>query len=694
MNQLTIRQRLLLIMLLPSAVISIALVTFFTISSLRSLEKDQVDHGYAMARYLAPVSEYGLISGQIESLHVLAQSAVQDPGVKATIIVNQKGRVIAVSGRVSLAAERLRSLPQQPSLIFETDDWLAFGAPVIRSVNEADSLYEPAVEAPKAPQEIIGAVFIEFDKTEFLNTQRSLIARGLAIAISGLLVLAAIAISIADSTARPVRRLVLAVHSMTAGKFDTRVTASSPGELGFLEQGFNEMAAQIQSVHQSMQSRIEEATAQLVFQANHDPLTGLINRREFEQRLERALTNAHAGGETFSLLFIDLDRFKPVNDTCGHLAGDELLRQIARLFQGRLRDQDTLARVGGDEFCILLDNCSGAQARQVADDICALTAAYRFIWQDKVFAIGASIGLSQVNRAVRSIKEILAAGDAACYRAKENGRNQVAEQAPDTLTDRRQENSAWGERIAQALRDERILVDAIPLRALQTSATKHSLVEISAHLAESGRSNVSWATLLDAAERCDLAPAIDRYLLEQAISALHNAEIGGKTLHCLVPLSLRSLSRRETLAYLEEKLQPLNNRKNLTLLLSEEETTRDATLAIEFCSAVRQLGCSVALDDFGGGLSSFSHLRALAPSFVKLSRSLTHDLSGNRASTALLRAIQEITQDLDIITIAAGVESSTTLKELGNIGIDYVQGPAIAPSEPFNAWLEGAVMRR
>ncbi|MDD2743948.1 MAG: EAL domain-containing protein [Rhodocyclaceae bacterium] len=145
---------------------------------------------------------------------------------------------------------------------------------------------------------------------------------------------------------------------------------------------------------------------------------------------------------------------------------------------------------------------------------------------------------------------------------------------------------------------------------------------------------------------------------------------------------------------LKESLRPLANRKNLILLLSEEETTRDATLAIEFCTAARQIGCTIALDDFGGGLSSFSHLRALAPGFVKLSRSLTRDLSGNRASTALLRAIQEITQDLGIITIADGVESSTTLKELATIGIDYAQGSVIAPSEPFNAWFEGAVMRR
>lgn len=694
MKNLNIRQRLLLITLLPSALMSIVLVTFFTMSGLRGLERDLNAHGHALVRYLAPISEYGIISGQIESLHVLAQTSVQEPGVKAAIIVNQKGRAIAVSGRVSLGSEYLRRPPQQASVVAENENWIAFGAPVIRSISDADALYEPITAGTENRNEVIGAVFIEFDKGELAQRQRALVLRGLAIVGVGLLLLAMLAIAIADSAAHPVRRLVMAVRSMSNGQFDTRVNADSSGEFGILERGFNEMAGHIESVHNSMQERIEEATSLLAFQARHDALTGLLNRREFEQRLEKALLNVQAGGEECTVLFIDLDRFKPVNDTCGHLAGDELLRQISQLFQGRLREEDTLARVGGDEFCILLANCTGASARQVAEDICGLAAAYRFIWQDKVFAIGASIGLSSVTRRTRNITDILAAGDAACYRAKESGRNQVVEQAAHSQPERRQEANGWSERISRALADERILIEAMPLRAIQDNAMSGHLVEISARLSEPGQPSVSLAALIDAAERNDLAPNVDRYFIDQAISALVRAEKYGKDLHCLVPISMASISQRDTADYIIQRLAMFSvGGKGLCFLFSEEESARQSTQVLEFSRAVRRVGCRIALDDFGGGLSSFSHLRAIAPDCVKLSRSLTRDLSGNRASTALLRAVQEITSDLGIYSLADGVDDTVGLQKLADIGITYAQGQAVGPSEPFNVWFEGVVMR-
>lgn len=694
MKHLNIRQRLLLITLLPSALMAIVLVTFFTMSGLRTLESDLNAHGHAIVRYLAPISEYGIISGQIESLHVLAQTSVQEPGVKAAIIVNQKGRALAVSGRVSLGSEHLRKAPAQAGVVAENENWIAFGAPVMRSVSEVDALYEPLSGGIEQRTEVIGAVFIEFDKGELAQRQRALVLRGLVIVGIGLLLLAMLAIAIADSAAHPVRRLVAAVHSMSTGQFDTRVQADSSGEFGILERGFNEMAGHIEDVHGSMQERIEEATALLAYQARHDVLTGLLNRREFEQRLEKVLLNVRAGGEECSVLFIDLDRFKLVNDTCGHLAGDELLRQISQLFQGRLREEDTLARVGGDEFCILLASCVGPRARQVADDICGLAAAYRFIWQDKVFAIGASIGLSTVNRNVRNITDILAACDAACYRAKERGRNQVVEQLPSSHLERRQEANGWPERIARALADGRLLIDAMPLRSLQPGAMTGHLVEISARLSEPGQPSVSLSALIDAAERNDMAPAVDRYFIDQAIQALARAEKHGKELHCLVPISIASICQPDTATYIAQQLALFKvGGKGLCLLFSEEASARKSTQVLEFSRNVRNVGCRIALDDFGGGLSSFSHLRAVAPDCVKLSRSLTRDLNGNRASTALLRAVQEITSDLEIYTLADGVDEPTGLQQLSALGITYAEGLAVAPCEPFQVWFEGVVMR-
>ncbi len=692
MNRLTLRHRLLLLTLLPSMLIAIALVAYFTASGIRTLEGELRLKGLATVRYLAPVSEYGIIAGQIEALHGLAQATVQESGVKATVIVNQKGRTIAVSGRVSLAADTLRQTVSVAGQVAETADWIAFAAPVRRSLNEVDPFFE--TQPGKAPPpDIIGHVFVEFDKTELADRQRELLYRGLLIVGVGLLLLAGLAIFIADNLSRPVQRLVKAVHGMSAGQLDTRVEASSSGEIGVLEKGFNEMATRVEEVHHSMQARIEEATTQLAFQARHDALTGLLNRREFEHRLGKALASTQAGGEEFAVLFLDLDRFKQVNDTCGYLAGDELLRQFALLFQGRLRDEDTLARIGGDEFCIMLANCSGTRAIQVAEDLCGLAAAYRFIWQDKVFAIGTCIGVTTVNRKVRHINEILSAGDAACHRAKESGRNRVCEQDITPSPERRLETSNWASRIAIALAENRLLIEALPLRPLQQGASIH-VVELTARLNEAGQPPVTLAALLDAAERYDLAPAIDQRLIDTAIAAQARARRRHRNLLCLIPISRASVGDRATIDYIGRSLASQNLPGNrLCFVFSEDVLSHQTSQAMAFSHQIRTLGCHIGLNDFGGGLSSFSHLRSINPSHVKLSHSLTRDLGGNRASTALLRAVLEITADQHIQSIAEGVDDVETLDQLKTLGIDFAQGKIIAPSEPFEVWLEGAVMR-
>lgn len=692
MTRLTLRHRLLLLTLLPSMLIAIALVAYFTASGIRTLEGELRIKGLATVRYLAPISEYGIIAGQSEALHGLAQATVQEPGVKAAIIVNQKGRTIAVSGRVSLAAETLRQTLPEPGQVAETADWIAFAAPVRRSLNEVDPLFESQSGKPAAP-EVIGHVFVEFDKTELAERQRELLHRGLLIVGIGLLLLAGLAITIADNLSQPVQRLVKAVRDMSSGQLDTRVPITSSGEIGVLENGFNEMAARVEEVHHSMQARIEEATTQLAFQARHDALTGLLNRREFEHRLGKALASVQTGGEEFAVLFLDLDRFKQVNDTCGYLAGDELLRQFALLFQGRLRDEDTLARLGGDEFCIMLANCSGTRANQVAEDLCGLAAAYRFIWQDKVFAIGTCIGVTSVNRKVRHINEILAAGDAACHRAKESGRNRVCEQEITPSPERRQEASNWASRIAIALAENRLLIEALPLRPLQQGTNNH-IVELTARLNEAGQPPVTLSALLDAAERYDLAPSIDQRLIDTAIAAQSRARRQHRNLFCLIPLSRASVADQGTVDYIARNLAGHNLSGNrLCFVFSEDIMSLQTSQAMAFSHQIRALGCHIGLNDFGGGLSSFSHLRSINPSHVKLSHSLTRDLGGNRASTALLRAVLEITADQHIQSIAEGVDDTDTLNQLKDLGIDFALGKVIAPSEPFEVWLEGAVMR-
>ncbi|MCK6389594.1 MAG: diguanylate cyclase [Azonexus sp.] len=687
MNRLTLRHRLLLLTLLPSALIAIVLVIYFTLTAVDTLEGELHQKGLSMVRHLAPVSEFGIISGQTDSLQALAQASVQETGVKAMVIINRKGRILAASGRVSLTPERLRQALSQPGEIVETPDWIAFGAPVIRSLNEADALFEPLLDSTETEINSLGQIFIELDKVELGKRQHELVLRGMGIVVFGLLMLVPLALAMANALATPVLRLVEAVRRMRQGELSVRVPTLSFGELGVLEQGFNEMADHLEEVHQSMQARIEEATAQLAYQARHDALTGLLNRREFDLQLERAVAAVQAGGEEFSLLFIDLDRFKQVNDQCGHLAGDELLRQVARLFSGRLRENDLLARLGGDEFGIILSGCTGFPAQQVANDLCELTAAYRFICQDKVFSIGASIGLTAATRQLRNMNELVAAADGACHRAKESGRNQVCVTTVQQAPERRQEGSNWAARIRSALSDDRLHIQTLPLHRLQTAGIFGPVIELTAELIEPDQPPIALSALIEAAQRYDFAGIIDQRLVDAAIDTLSQSAARQRPLHCIVPISSATIENPGFMDRLADRLALAGmNARGLLIMLPEELISRHMPAVKEFSERLQQLGGRLVLDDVGGGFASFSHLRNLAPWGIKLSRSLTSDLSGNRASTALLRAVQEVTADLGILSIASDVLTPEDLESLKTLGVDYAEGRLILPAIALEQW--------
>ena len=259
MIAMNLRRRLLLLGLVPSAILAIVLVAYFTLSGIKALDAELRERGMAVVRYLAPVSEYGVISGNLESLQNLAQTTVQQPGVKAAIVINRAGRTLAVSGRVSLSSEQLRRVPAAPGIVADNETWLAFGAPIVRSLADSDVLFDPA--SSKATPEVIGQLFVEFDKTELSNRQNDLFHRGLIIILVGLVLVALLAVGMAENLTQPVERLVQAVRAMTNGQFETRVAATSGAEFGELERGFNDMAERISEVHRTMQERIEEATA-------------------------------------------------------------------------------------------------------------------------------------------------------------------------------------------------------------------------------------------------------------------------------------------------------------------------------------------------------------------------------------------------------------------------------------------------
>lgn len=694
--RLSVKQRLLVVALLPASLLAIAIAAYFTYAGIAALDKELKQRGLAMVRYLGPVSEYAVLSGQVDILQGHVQAAAKQAAVKSVLLLGRDGRILAVSGRVSLSADDLRRQLVEPTLVAQGSQWIGFGAPILRSITDMDDLFSASATVGPEP---IGKVFVEIDSSEVYAEQQALFARSLLIVLIGLGLAAVYAVRTANRAVLPLSRLVGAVRRMSDGDYQVRVAATTAGEFGVLENGFNEMAAHIENAHRDLQSRIEEATAHLAFQARHDALTNLINRREFEARLEQAIAAVKSGGLEVAVLFIDLDRFKVVNDTSGHLAGDELLRQLAPLLQGRLRERDTLARIGGDEFAVILPDCSPDSAHRIADVICQVISSYRFVWQDQVFSVGASIGLVKVTPDMRGVNEVLSAGDAACYVAKDAGRNRVHVHTAIRVTDNRFKNERWRERIEMALHGNRLRCEVTPVRSLQqdikNTTTNYHLADIVISLDERRGPPISSVVLQEMAERVGLARRLDERVLELALETLQRIQKRTSTNVpiLLVPLSLNTVKARDAQEHLLALLERLHwHGQGLCIALPEDVVIRHISEAGTLCTALRERGCKVALSDFGGWLASFNHLDVVRPDFIRINRGLTHDLRRHRSPFALVRAIQEISLDRGIATIAE-VDDPESIATLREMGVHYAQGKAIAPVEPLEVWIEGSVLR-
>jgi diguanylate cyclase (GGDEF)-like protein len=429
--RLSLRQRLLLTVLLPVALLSAALAGLYLVRGARAADAALGERGLAIVSFLAPAAEYGVISGNRQSLDALLQALLGQHDVAAAALFDREGGLIAVHGSPAmLDLARVRAMPQAAGLE-RRNGRKGFAAPVVPVPVVVDEL---AVGPPLPPDATlpVGWVYVELDTRAFDSRWQSMILTTLALVLGTLGLTALLAARLAHSVGAPVARLVEAVRRMAAGDLDVQVSghAGSP-ELTELQRGFNSMARSIATAHKTMQAKIDEATARLAHQALHDPLTALPNRRAFEQALEEAVASSRRAGDRAALCFIDLDNFKPVNDTGGHAAGDELLRRVARLIRERLREQDLVCRIGGDEFALILRGCSSADALRIAEGLCEAVGALRFQWEGREYRIGASIGFAVIDAGVGSIAEVLQAADQACYAVKRGGRGRAAEYRPD-----------------------------------------------------------------------------------------------------------------------------------------------------------------------------------------------------------------------------------------------------------------------
>jgi diguanylate cyclase (GGDEF)-like protein len=412
----------------------------------------------------------------------------------------------------------------------------------------------------------------------------------------------------------------------------------------------------------------------LSYQASHDALTGLINRREFDTRLETAVTAAQRGECDYVLLYVDLDQFKVVNDTCGHSAGDRLLRDITSLLQTRVRASDTIARLGGDEFGILLERCSLEQAERVADSIRQAIHNYRFLWGANSLSVGASIGVVRIARDTTSSASVLSAADIACYAAKDGGRNRVQVYERDHGTNRHREMQ-WVGRNARAVEEGRLALFAQRIVPLAPTLDDSPFFELMVRLRDEDGTLVPPSEFIPAAERYNVMVMVDRWVVNRAIDLLTACIRAGKRLPLVaVNLSGTSINDEDFLEFVVARLSNDQVARALCFEITETAAVASLTKATFFIKELRARGCRFSLDDFGSGVSSFMYLKTLPVDFLKIDGHFAEHVATDVVDRSMVEAITKIGRAMQVATIAEKVESAEVLQVLKQIGVDYIQG--------------------
>ena len=438
-------------------------------------------------------------------------------------------------------------------------------------------------------------------------------------------------------------------------------------------------------VHDVTASR--EASRQLEYQATHDALTGLLNRRQFERYIERAIESVASDGRTHAMCYMDLDQFKVVNDTCGHSAGDRLLVELSRIIRGKTREKDILGRLGGDEFGLLLYDVNLDQANFYAAEIRNSIRDYRFLVDGYTFEVGVSIGIVSIHADSGSLADVFTAVDVACYVAKDKGRNEIyISQMNDVEQARRQLEMQWSTRIPPALKENRFVLHYQKVLPLSDDPGLSPRCELLVRMVESNGTLIPPGRLIPAAERFRQMPDIDRWVIHNALKLVAGRGQNGGFSAYAINLSGQSLGQPELLDFVKREILRSGVRPDmLTFEITETAAIQNVVHASRFMAELKQMGCQFALDDFGSGLSSFGYLKKLPVDYLKIDGSFVRNMLHDHHDHSIVVAIAQIAKTLGIRCVAEFVGDHDTLIALREIGVDYGQGFFLHMPEPLDA---------
>jgi diguanylate cyclase (GGDEF)-like protein/PAS domain S-box-containing protein len=438
------------------------------------------------------------------------------------------------------------------------------------------------------------------------------------------------------------------------------------------------------SVHADISER-KSMYEKLKHQASHDSLTGLIGRYEFEKRVTDLVVRYSSDQAGHAMCFLDLDQFKVINDTCGHAAGDELLRQLGRLLIETVRQQDTLARLGGDEFGVLIKHCTLEEAYLIANDILDAVMDHQFFWEGKTFRIGVSIGLIAIKEDTGNFTDLFKQADRACYLAKELGRNRIHVYHPDDIELAvRHGEMQWVGRIQRALDEDRFCLYAQPIMSLEREDLQH--YELLVRMLGEENEIIPPGAFLPAAERFNLIEKVDTWVVKNAISIMNSNSAFIKEVNFIsINLSGHSVANVQFMPMLIALLIESNiDASKICFEITETAAISNLSAANTFIAALKKLGCSFALDDFGSGLSSFGYLKNLPVDYLKIDGMFVKDMVDDPIDRAMVKSINDIGHVMGMRTIAEFVENDAIMGQLIEIGVDCAQGYGIGKPQPFN----------